>query len=62
MQIKLESFNTFMFPNMPESAEFRRMRMELIQSRISGDNFTSRIMIAQRHYSALMTTVLVPTS
>jgi hypothetical protein len=46
MQTEPESSNTFMFPNMPESAEFGRMRTESVQSRISGDDFASSIMIA----------------
>jgi len=62
MQTEAESFNTSVFPNTPQSAEFGRMRKESVQSRISGDDFASRIMIAQRHYSALATTVVVPAS
>ncbi|KAG0702444.1 hypothetical protein DFH29DRAFT_921588 [Suillus ampliporus] len=62
MQIEAESFNASMFPNTPQSAEFGRMRKESVHSRISGEDFASRIMIAQRHYSALATTVVVPAS
>ncbi|KAG1735718.1 uncharacterized protein EDB91DRAFT_551386 [Suillus paluster] len=62
MQIEAESFNNSMFPNTPQSAEFGRLRKESVQSRISGEDFASRIMIAQRHYSALATTVIVPAS
>lgn len=62
IQTEAESFNTSVFPNTPQSAEFGRLRKESVQSRISGDDFTSRIMIAQRHYSALATTVVLPAS
>ncbi|KAG1877487.1 hypothetical protein F4604DRAFT_1757834 [Suillus subluteus] len=59
MQTESESFNTSVFPNTPHSAEFGRIRKQSVQSRISGDEFASRIMVAQRHYSALATTVVV---
>ncbi|KAG2135727.1 uncharacterized protein EDB93DRAFT_821872 [Suillus bovinus] len=62
MQTESESFNTSVFPNTPRSAEFGRIRKQSVQSRISGDEFTSRIMIAQRHYSAVATTVVVTAS
>ncbi|KAG2145792.1 hypothetical protein DEU56DRAFT_883282 [Suillus clintonianus] len=62
MQTEPDSFNSSVFPNTPQSAEFGRMRKMSVQSRISGDEFASRIMIAQRHYSALATTVVVPAS
>jgi hypothetical protein len=62
MQIEAESFNNSAFPNTPQSVEFGRIRKQSVQSRISGDEFASRIMIAQRHYSALATTVVVTAS
>ncbi|KAG1806304.1 uncharacterized protein HD556DRAFT_1468247 [Suillus plorans] len=62
MQTESESFNTSVFPNTPRSAEFGRIRKQSVQSRISGDEFASRIMVAQRHYSALATTVIVTAS
>ncbi|KAG2105097.1 uncharacterized protein F5147DRAFT_754033 [Suillus discolor] len=62
MQTESESFNTSVFPNTPGSAEFGRIRKQSVQSRISGDEFASRIMVAQRHYSALATTVIVTAS
>lgn len=62
MQTESASFNTSMFPNTPQSAEFGRIRKQSVQSRISGDEFASRIMVAQRHYSALATTVVVAAS
>lgn len=43
-------------------SEFGRIRKQAVQSRISGDEFASRIMVAQRHYSALATTVVVTAS
>ncbi|KAG1768084.1 hypothetical protein EV702DRAFT_1144968 [Suillus placidus] len=63
MQTESESFNTSaMSPNTPQSAEFGIIRKQSVQSRISGDEFASRIMVAQRHYSALATTVVVTAS
>ncbi|KAG1735416.1 hypothetical protein EDB19DRAFT_1724333 [Suillus lakei] len=62
MQTESESFNTSVFPNTPQSAELGRIRKQSVQSRISGDEFASRIMVAQRHYSALATTVVVSAS
>jgi hypothetical protein len=63
MQTGCKSFNTSVFPNTLQSAEFEKIRRkESVQLRISGDHFTSIIMVAQRHYSALATTVVVPES
>jgi hypothetical protein len=62
IQTESESFNTSVFPNTPRSAEFGRIRKQSVQSRISGDEFASRIMVAERHYSALATTVIVTAS
>jgi hypothetical protein len=52
-------------PQSTNSAELGRMRKESkASSHMSGgdDSYASRIMIAQRHYSALATTVVVPAS
>ncbi|KIK92545.1 hypothetical protein PAXRUDRAFT_829852 [Paxillus rubicundulus Ve08.2h10] len=52
-------------PQSTNSAELGRMRKESkASSHMSGgdDGYASRIMIAQRHYSALATTVVVPAS
>jgi len=62
MQTEPESFNSSVFHSTPQSAEFGRLRKGSVQSRISGEDFASRIMVAQRHYSALATTVMVPVS
>jgi hypothetical protein len=63
MQTGCESFNTSAFPNTLQSAQFKKIRRkESVQLRISGDHVTSRIMVVQRHYSALTTTVVVPES